>query len=265
MTSRSAAMLATRTSGEHITHINLPHREPGKNVRKKLLVKIFAGPIWEKRLVEFVGVFTKRRDEFKFALSVHASTGVDAVKLELKDVHEVTADMSEKCVIPMDFLSVEVLKTCIRMNVMLELFAEFVSPQQRELAAKVKGKGGVMALRSKEAMEKLASDECEITAPFGSKKGRGPRINPIELEQEIKGDPNKAIEKNAKDFDRKFEDEKTYIDLQADRIILAMKEGPHDRVQDPVRRANGPNHCMTHDSPFTSGYPSHLEGHGKWL
>lgn len=33
--------------------------------KKKVVVKIFAGPIWEGKLVEFVGLFTKRRQEYE--------------------------------------------------------------------------------------------------------------------------------------------------------------------------------------------------------
>lgn len=33
--------------------------------KKKLVVKIFAGPIWEGKLVAFVGLFTKRRQEYE--------------------------------------------------------------------------------------------------------------------------------------------------------------------------------------------------------
>jgi hypothetical protein len=33
--------------------------------KKKLVVKIFAGPIWEGKLVAFAGLFTKRRQEFE--------------------------------------------------------------------------------------------------------------------------------------------------------------------------------------------------------
>jgi hypothetical protein len=260
MTSRSAPMLATRTSSKHITSLALPHREPGKNVRKKLLVKIFAGPIWEGRLVEFVGVFTKRRDEFKLALTIHTTVGVDAANLKLDIVNELTAEVSRKHVLCLFILSVkEVLTAYIRTDVMLQLFKEFITPQQRELVAKVEKKGGDAALRSKEAMEELASDEYKITAPLGSQNDGGCRFDLIELEQEIKGDPNKAIEKNTEVFYRKFEVQRREIEdivhREGDRIILAVKEGPHDRVDDPVRRAKGPSLCMTHNSPFTSGYP----------
>jgi len=68
------------------------------NFRKKLLVKIFAGPIWEDRLLEFVETFTKRRKEFEFALTIHTAVGVDEANIKLSTVDERTADISQKCV-----------------------------------------------------------------------------------------------------------------------------------------------------------------------
>ncbi|KAF9644577.1 hypothetical protein BDM02DRAFT_928516 [Thelephora ganbajun] len=65
-------------------------------LKKKILTKIFAGPIWEGRLLEFVGVFTKRRGEFEFALTIHTTVGVDAANLKLDAVNEQTAELSRK-------------------------------------------------------------------------------------------------------------------------------------------------------------------------
>jgi hypothetical protein len=59
-------------------------------------VKIFAGPIWEGRLVEFVATFTKRRNEFEFALTIHTAVGVDEANLKLNTVDERTADLNQK-------------------------------------------------------------------------------------------------------------------------------------------------------------------------
>ena len=65
-------------------------------IRKKILVKIFAGPIWEGRLVEFVAIFTKRRNEFEFALTIHTTVGVDEANLKLVTVDERTAELNQK-------------------------------------------------------------------------------------------------------------------------------------------------------------------------
>jgi len=65
-------------------------------IRKKILVKIFAGPIWEGRLVEFVATFTKRRNEFEFSLTIHTAVGVDEANLKLLSVDERTAELNKK-------------------------------------------------------------------------------------------------------------------------------------------------------------------------
>ena len=65
-------------------------------IRKKILVKIFAGPIWEGRLVEFVATFTKRRNEFEFALTIHTAVGVDEANFKLAIVDERTAELNQR-------------------------------------------------------------------------------------------------------------------------------------------------------------------------
>ena len=64
--------------------------------RKKILVKIFAGPIWEERLLEFVKIFTNRRKEFGLALTIHTAVGVDEANTKLDTVDERTAELSQK-------------------------------------------------------------------------------------------------------------------------------------------------------------------------
>lgn len=54
------------------------------------------GPIWEGRLVKFCGLFTQRRSEFEFALSIHTALGVDAANKTLGDVDKTTREMNEK-------------------------------------------------------------------------------------------------------------------------------------------------------------------------
>jgi hypothetical protein len=61
-------------------------------------VKIFAGPVWEGRLLEFVEVFTDRRKEFEFALTIHTAAGVDEANVKLDTVDERTAELNQKCV-----------------------------------------------------------------------------------------------------------------------------------------------------------------------
>ena len=59
-------------------------------------MKIFAGPIWEGRLVEFVETFTKRRGEFEFSLTIHTTVGVDEANIRLVVVDERTAELNRR-------------------------------------------------------------------------------------------------------------------------------------------------------------------------
>ena len=78
------------------THWIWNYRLLTPGVRKKTLVKILAGPVWGGRLVEFVGVFTKRRKEFEFTLTIHTTIGVDAANLKLDTVNEQTAELTRR-------------------------------------------------------------------------------------------------------------------------------------------------------------------------
>jgi len=64
-----------------------------------MLVKIFAGPIWEGRLLEFVETFTNRRKEFEFALTIHTAVGVDEANVKLDTVDERTAELNQKYIL----------------------------------------------------------------------------------------------------------------------------------------------------------------------
>ena len=69
---------------------------PVGNIRKKLVVKVFAGPVWEQRLLKFVGVFTEKRKAFVLALTLHTVAAVDAVVLKLDAVDERTVAINQK-------------------------------------------------------------------------------------------------------------------------------------------------------------------------
>lgn len=48
--------------------------------KKRLLVKVLKGPIWEARLAEHVARFHQLKKELKFALSVHTATTTEEMK-----------------------------------------------------------------------------------------------------------------------------------------------------------------------------------------
>ena len=128
---------------------------------------------------------------------------------------------------------------------MLQLFQDFVTPEQKKLAVMVKERGGAAALESEQVIKELADAELALTAPSGSdnRHGGGHTFDFVELQHEIKDDPNDAIEKNAEFFNRKWdiqrrqivEDIARAVNREGDRIISAVTGGPHDRIVDPVR------------------------------
>ncbi len=57
-------------------------------VKKKLLVKVFKGPVWAEKLTGFVKIFSDRKDDFEFALTMHTANSVSDVK---RQNHEIQA------------------------------------------------------------------------------------------------------------------------------------------------------------------------------
>lgn len=143
---------------------------------------------------------------------------------------------------------------------MLQLFQEFVTPQQQTLAVMVQKMGGNTVLEDKQAMKELAGAESALSSEGGHCRGRS--FDFVELQQEIKGDPDEAIAKNAQFFDCMFdiqrrqiaEDVARTVNREGDRIISAVTAGPHDRIVDPVW-CEGFGLCMTFTPrPFHPGY-----------
>jgi hypothetical protein len=132
------------------------------------------------------------------------------------------------------------------MDIMLQLFQDYATPHERELVAMVKKLGGSGVLENEQAMEELAAYAL-AGAHAGPESRQAPQGRPfgfVELRQEIKCDPEEAIEKNAEFFNRKFdiqrrqivEDIARAVNREGDRIISVVTAGPHDRIFDPVCR-----------------------------
>ena len=66
--------------------------------KKKLLAKVFLGSVWDAKLLSFVTLFSKRRQEFEFELSIHTSQGVDKANVKLDDIGDTTRTLDEKSV-----------------------------------------------------------------------------------------------------------------------------------------------------------------------
>ncbi|KAF8178104.1 hypothetical protein K438DRAFT_1978069 [Mycena galopus ATCC 62051] len=185
--------------------------------KTRTLVKVLKGPIWEQRLVKFVGIFTDRRGDFEFALSIHTALGVDAVNRTAQDLNA-------------------------KMDMMLKLFQQFVSPEQKEMARLVEERGGQAVLDDDKALEELNDWENKSSgsqAISGSKTTKPSDLK--DLKDDLNVDPDSAIDQNMTKFSRKLNFQTRQISeemnrataRQGDRIISAMSAGPHDRIIDP--------------------------------
>ncbi|KAH8987639.1 hypothetical protein EDB92DRAFT_1948471 [Lactarius akahatsu] len=198
--------------------------------KKKLLAKVFLGPVWDDKLLGYVTLFSKRRQEFEFELSIHTSQGVDKANFKLDNIGDTTSALDEK------------------MNVMMAMFQQLVSPEQKSLAELVAAKGGAKALRNNDKMllslEQTASKAPSAPSSEGHRMNRSKpsdaNTNADDLRKDIFEDPDAAADKNRTVFFRKFEVQKRQIideltlvvTRESDRVIQVVKGGPHERILD---------------------------------
>ncbi|KAI0298350.1 hypothetical protein B0F90DRAFT_1669084 [Multifurca ochricompacta] len=198
--------------------------------KKKLLAKVFLGPLWDAKLLSYVTLFSKRRQEFEFELSIHTSQGVDKANAKLDTIGDTTKALDEK------------------MNVMMAMFQQLASPEQKQLSELVAKKGGPKALRGNDKIL-LYLEEAASKAP-GASSTEGHHVtrakpsdanpNADDLRNEIFEDPDVSVEKNQTVFFRKFEIQKRQIideltlvvKRESDRVIQEVKGGPHERILD---------------------------------
>jgi hypothetical protein len=194
------------------------------------LVKVLNGPIWEGRLLKFVGLFTKRRSQFEFALTIHTSLGVDAANKTLGDVDKTTQEVNAK------------------MDMMMKMFQSFVLPEAKEISRFVDQKGGAKAFQENDKLLKeLNGFEQKTGSPAtggtpAEHKAGGKASDFEDLKDDLHIDPDVAMDKNMSVFSRKFEmqqrqlkeEMERVVRREGDRVIGAVTSGPHDKIIDPV-------------------------------
>jgi hypothetical protein len=65
-------------------------------MKKRLLAKVFLGPVWNEKLLEFVTLFAKRRKDFQFELTIHINQALCKANSKLGDVVYGVKDLDEK-------------------------------------------------------------------------------------------------------------------------------------------------------------------------
>ena len=49
-------------------------------LKKRLLAKVFKGPLWADKLTEFSKTFAQRKNDFEFALTMHTANSLTDIK-----------------------------------------------------------------------------------------------------------------------------------------------------------------------------------------
>ncbi len=195
--------------------------------KKRLVVKVIKGSLWDGTLKGYIDIFAKRRKEFTFALSIHTGIGVDDANRKLDSLDS-------------------------KMDVLLEFFTTSVTPEYKELAALVQKKGGARAvmdsnetlkelLKFKAASAATTSKQAERDSP--EHKSSTGKDDLDALKVELFESPELAIKKNFDVFERKFkmqqrelsEEMRRVVHHEGDRVIEVVTSGSHDRIIDPVR------------------------------
>ncbi|KAJ7126323.1 hypothetical protein C8R44DRAFT_980121 [Mycena epipterygia] len=190
--------------------------------KKRLVVKVLKGPIWEGKLVKFVGIFTKRRSELEFALSVHTALSVDSANRTISSVDQTTQEMNAK------------------MDMMMKMFQKFVSPEQKEMERIIEQRGGQARLNDEAALQVQYEFEAKSGGSQENNAKSTKSLGLDDLKEDLHTDPDAAIEQNMAKFTRKFEVQKRQIidelsrvvEHTGDRVISAVTAGPHDKIVD---------------------------------
>ncbi|THH02008.1 hypothetical protein EW026_g787 [Hermanssonia centrifuga] len=211
--------------------------------KKKLLVKVLKGPIWESRLTEFIGRFARRQSDFKFALAIHTATVADSMREAVDGIDDKVAALTD----------------------MLHMvFKEFKPQDEASLAAKVDEKGGADYVQGNDMIlrELLAYEDSIMLANQNAtskiEASRAEQFSNTEIYAKLRPDMNEqitrqsslkdlkndlgedwktAVDRNMQVFQRKFSFRKKQlqelslvIHEENDRIIQELSAGPHDTI-----------------------------------
>ena len=67
-------------------------------MKKRLLAKVMLSSLWDVKLLDFVELFAKRRQEFEFELTMHTSKGIEKANVKLDAIEDATKKLNEQFV-----------------------------------------------------------------------------------------------------------------------------------------------------------------------
>ncbi|KAJ3891482.1 hypothetical protein GG344DRAFT_47310 [Lentinula edodes] len=212
--------------------------------KKRLLVKLLKSPIYEGRLAGYIQTFVERRTELHTVLGMFTAHKIHSTFSLLENNQEVLKSINN---------SIQVIFERLRTQ----------TPIEKQIWKLIESKGG---------LEKCTEDESALTelvkfdlyGCVGDRSWRdaeqdppGPPAHEVnQLKQELQLDVDDDLKKNMTVFKRKLDEQQRQLQQientvinQGDRVISVVREGPHDRIHDPVSR------CVIHRMGWKLGVP----------
>ncbi|KAJ7166645.1 hypothetical protein C8R46DRAFT_1094966 [Mycena filopes] len=188
--------------------------------RRSLAIKYLKAASWNEKLVTYVALFQRRRDELQIALSLKTVMTVEEMNSNVKEIKDT----------------------------MMQMFATMISPQERDIGRWIEQNGGKdVVLASEKKCAELIRYEARLTPSSGQAVPRPANDDPktearavANLKKEYREDVQLIIQENLESFSRGFKmgldnlekDLGKKIQHQGDRVIHHLMGGPHRRIKD---------------------------------
>ncbi|KZV91703.1 hypothetical protein EXIGLDRAFT_719097 [Exidia glandulosa HHB12029] len=197
-----------------------------KYMQKRFIVKLFDGLRWESRLADFDRIFVQRKQEILFTLTLRSALELDSLRGTIASIDAHSRNASEHAS-------------------MLALFRQLDSPLERELRDFINAHGGPKACAANETLfqelqSRIArgSPSTTISPPIYDA-----RAIMATIQIEMQSDLTHVLAEDRQNFNLKFdavqqklEEVNSTVYHNGNRIISAMRSGPHDGLLDPDMR-----------------------------
>lgn len=162
--------------------------------------------------------------------------------------------------------------TPFRLAVFNQIFQKLIPSDEVKIAEKISGKGDIKSIQKNESLLRELNDfENAIETRPGERSNKRSAFSYKDLREELQEDFDSAIVKNLENFEGKFvlyqkqlrEELSKFIRDENDRLLTAVKEGPHDRIKNEVSVSNGTSSHGSWLILYREAYPRDMEGDGE--